>query len=100
MENSQSQPDFGHCWDAGFAKDLRAAKPLILNNDKLGSASGVSDGVMLRILREVIGADCSTGDAKLCKSNQIEAWRDVCIARLDEIEREETGELTDDLKSK
>jgi len=68
----------------------------LLNNGERRSASGVSDGVMLRILAEAIGADCSVGDAKLCISNKVEAWRDACLSQLDEIEREDSVEHGDE----
>lgn len=80
-----------------FKKHKDATK---LNGEKIKKVRGVSEMDFLNGLAEAIEADCSKGDAKLCKSNQVDAWRDACIARLDEIEREETEELTDDIKSK
>ena len=79
---------------------MRTYPHLRLNNGNFGEGRGVSDGIMLRIMAEAIEANYFKGDAKLCKSNQVDAWRDACFARLDEIEREETEELTDDIKSK
>lgn len=81
-------------------KCVKLYRHIRLNNGDFGDARGVSDLVILSILAEAIEADCSQGNSKLCMSNRIEAWRDACIARLDEIEREETEELTEDVKSK
>jgi len=48
---------------------------------------GVSDASFLRSVAEVIGADTSEGDSKLCSTNRILAWKEACIRKLDEIMR-------------
>jgi hypothetical protein len=48
---------------------------------------GVSDVSFLQSVAEAIGADTSEGDAKLCWTNKILAWREACVSKLDEIIR-------------
>jgi hypothetical protein len=79
---------------------IRMHRHIRLNNGDFGDARGVSDGVILRVLAEGIGADCSQGDKMLCNSNKIQAWRDACIARLDELERDEHADCQEEVKSR
>lgn len=67
-------------------KCVRKHRHLRLNNGIIGDGYSVSDGEILLILAEAIGVDASEGDRFLCASNKIQAWRDACLARLDEIE--------------
>jgi hypothetical protein len=46
---------------------------------------GISDASFLRAVAELIGADTSEGDHKLCATNRIVAWKDACPAKLDEM---------------
>jgi hypothetical protein len=58
---------------------------LRLNDGSVGPGCGVSDAVVLRILLDGLGADCSAGNRWLSISNKIEAQRAALIARIEEI---------------
>jgi hypothetical protein len=62
---------------------------LSLNNRNADDTYGVSDGVMVRVLAQYIGADTSVGDMMICHSNKIQAWWDACIEALDKHENTE-----------
>jgi hypothetical protein len=67
-------------------KYIRRHRHLLLNDGTTGNASGVSDYDILVMLANNISANTSKGDKLLCTSNRIQAYRDACLARLDEIE--------------
>jgi len=71
-------------------KYIRRHRRLRLNNSMVGNAYGVSDGEILVILAKNIGANTTDGDRFLCTSNKIRAWRDACLARLDEVGRQKS----------
>ena len=52
---------------------------------------GVSGGVFLQGVAEVLGADTSEADRLLSLSNRIEVWRNACIKRVDEILGQDQG---------
>jgi hypothetical protein len=79
----------------GFPSDIvrkcvRKHRNLCLNDGTICDAYGVSDGEILVILAEGIGADTSQGKRYLCTSNKVRAWQDACLARLDEIENQKS----------
>ena len=84
--------------EIGFQKELvrkcvRKYRHLRLNDGATIDAHGMSDGAILAVLAEGLGVNTSEGDRFLCTLNKIRAWRDACIARLDEIESQKNRPL-------
>jgi hypothetical protein len=69
----------------------RKHRHLCLGNGKMGNAIGVSDIAMLLLITNGIGVDISEGNRFLCTSNKIEAWKEACLVKLNEIEQSTIG---------